>query len=529
MPKLLEIKNLTLGFKQQHGISEVVKDVSFVIEEGQTLALVGESGSGKSVTSLSILKLLSSPPLTFVSGEINWLGENLIHASEKRMRQIRGHEVSVIFQEPLTALNPLHKIYRQISEIIELHQGLNNQQCLDLALEWLAKVGIRNPEKKLDAYPHQLSGGERQRVMIAMALINNPKLLIADEPTTALDVTVQSQILELIKSLQKDIGMSVLFITHDLHIVKKLADKVAVMEKGVLVEQGSTQQVFNNPEHPYTQKLIAAEPHGTPNEVGTFESPIIKVNNLKCWFPIKKGFFKKTVDHIKAVDDISLQIFPGEALGIVGESGSGKSTLGRSLIRLEGSQGEIWFNQYRIDKLGPKELKPLRKDIQIIFQDPFGSLSPRMTIAEIVGEGLEIHGIDSPQEREQKIIDALNEVELDPDYRFRYPNEFSGGQRQRIAIARALVLRPKLLILDEPTSSLDRTIQQQVIELLLRLQKEYKLSYLFISHDLRVVKALCHKVVVMKEGKILEAGDCESLYENPQHPYTKELLETAYY
>jgi len=529
MPTILEINQLGLGFRDKNSVNPVVHGVSFNINEGETLALVGESGSGKSVTALSILQLLNSPPLTFTSGQILWRGEDLVKANDKRLRQIRGHEISVIFQEPLTALNPLHKVYRQISEIIELHQGLSKQACLDLALTWLTKVGIRNPEQKLNSYPHQLSGGERQRVMIAMALINQPKLLIADEPTTALDVSVQAQILELMKDLQQEMGMSVLFITHDLHIVQKLADRVAVMEQGQLVEQGSTRQVFGDPQHPYTQRLIAAEPHGEPLPLNGAQQPIITVNNLKCWFPIKKGLLKKTVAHVKAVDDISLALQPGESLGIVGESGSGKSTLGRSLIRLESSEGEINFNQQRIDRLTAKQLKPLRREFQIIFQDPFGSLSPRMTVAEIIGEGLEIHSIGSRQEREKIIIDAMQDVEMSPELRFRYPNEFSGGQRQRIAIARALVLKPKLLVLDEPTSSLDRTIQQQVIELLLKLQREHELSYLFISHDLRVVKALCHKVLVMQAGKIVEYNDSESLYTNPQHPYTQQLLETAYY
>lgn len=529
MPPILDINDLSLGFREKNSVNPVVHGVSLHINEGETLALVGESGSGKSVTALSVLQLLNSPPLTFTGGQILWQGEDLVKSSDKRLRQIRGHEISVIFQEPLTALNPLHKVYRQISEIIELHQGLGKQACLNLALKWLNKVGIRNPEQKLNSYPHQLSGGERQRVMIAMALINQPKLLIADEPTTALDVSVQAQILELMKDLQQEMGMSVLFITHDLHIVQKLADRVAVMEQGQLVEQGPTSEVFGQPQHPYTQRLIAAEPHGEPLPLHGDQQPIITVNNLKCWFPIKRGLLKKTVAHVKAVDDISLSLQPGESLGIVGESGSGKSTLGRSLIRLESSEGEIIFNQQRIDMLTAKQLKPLRREFQIIFQDPFGSLSPRMTVAEIIGEGLDIHSIGTREEREKIIIDAMHDVELSPELRFRYPNEFSGGQRQRIAIARAIVLKPRLLVLDEPTSSLDRTIQQQVIELLLKLQREHELSYLFISHDLRVVKALCHKVLVMQAGKTVEYNDSESLYTSPQHPYTQQLLETAYY
>ncbi|OMH29496.1 ABC transporter ATP-binding protein [Motiliproteus sp. MSK22-1] len=529
MQPLLSIKDLTLGFKQNGTVNQVVNRISFDLHKGQILGLVGESGSGKSVTALSIIRLLNSPPLTYLGGDIQWNGESLFSATEKRMQQIRGHEISVIFQEPLTSLNPLHKIHRQISETIERHQGLSQQKCIDLALYWLKRVGIRDPERKLNTYPHQLSGGERQRVMIAMALVNKPKLLIADEPTTALDVTIQAQILDLIKELQAEIGMSVLFITHDLHIVRKLANQVVVMEKGDLVEQGSTKAVFENPQHPYTQKLIASEPHGNPAEFTPTEEPILQVNNLRCWFPIKKGLFQRTVDHVKAVDDISLAIMPGESVGVVGESGSGKSTLGKSILSLEKSTGEIWYKGLRIDLLDQKATKPLRKEIQIIFQDPYGSLSPRMTIAEIIGEGMDIHDIGTAAEREEKIVNAMMEVELNPDWRTRYPNEFSGGQRQRIAIARALVLKPKLLILDEPTSSLDRTIQQQVIELLLRLQQSHNLSYLFISHDLRVVKALCHRMVVMQAGKVVEDGNCEDLYQKPTHPYTEQLLKTAFY
>ena len=529
MQPLLNIRDLTLGFKQNGTVNQVVNRISFDLKKGQILGLVGESGSGKSVTALSIIRLLNSPPLTYLGGDIQWNGESLFSATEKRMQQIRGHEISVIFQEPLTSLNPLHKIHRQISETIERHQGLSQKKCIDLALYWLKRVGIRDPERKLNNYPHQLSGGERQRVMIAMALVNKPKLLIADEPTTALDVTIQAQILELIRELQAEIGMSVLFITHDLHIVRKLADHVVVMEKGNLVEQGSTKNVFDNPQHPYTQKLIASEPHGTPLELTPSEKPILQVNNLRCWFPIKKGLFQRTVDHVKAVDDISITIMPGESVGVVGESGSGKSTLGKSILSLEKSTGEIWYNDLRIDLLDRKTIKPLRKEIQIIFQDPYGSLSPRMTISEIISEGMDIHEIGTTEEREAKIINAMREVELNPDWRTRYPNEFSGGQRQRIAIARALVLKPKLLILDEPTSSLDRTIQQQVIELLLRLQQAYNLSYLFISHDLRVVKALCHRMVVMQAGKVVEDGDCEEIYRAPTHPYTQQLLKTAFY
>lgn len=524
---LLRLQDLSLGFSQGGTLSRVVEGVSFSIEPGETLALVGESGSGKSVTSMSILRLLDSPPLTFLGGEIVWQGENLLTASEQRLRQIRGHEISVIFQEPLTALNPLHKIHRQISEVIERHQGLSKTACVDLALEWLNKVGIRNPEAKLNAYPHQLSGGERQRVMIAMALVNRPKLLIADEPTTALDVTIQAQILRLIKELQQEMGMAVLFITHDLHVVRQISDRVAVMEKGILVEQGPTLQVFTNPAHPYTRRLLEAEPHGMPPVFDAEQPPLLTVDDLRCWFPLKRGLLGRTYGYIKAVDGLSLSIRPGESLGIVGESGSGKSTLGKAILRLERSEGEIAYRDQRLNALSEKQLKPLRRDIQVIFQDPYGALSPRMTIREIIGEGLEIHQLGSAAEREAQIIEAMNAVELNPDWLNRYPNEFSGGQRQRICIARALVLKPKLLILDEPTSSLDRTVQQQVIELLQRLQAEHGLSYLFISHDLRVVKALCHHIIVMQSGHIVEAGPADLLFEQPSQPYTRELLRTA--
>lgn len=524
---LLDIHDLSLGFGSATTSNPVVNRVSLQLNSGEILALVGESGSGKSVTAMSILKLLDSPPLVYRGGEIRWQGENLLKASETRLRQIRGHEISVIFQEPLTALNPLHPIHRQISEVIERHQGLDRKACVDLALEWLKKVGIRDPETRLNDYPHQLSGGERQRVMIAMALVNRPKLLIADEPTTALDVTIQAQILQLIKSLQREMGMAVLFITHDLHVVRQLADCVAVLEKGVLVEQGPTREVFASPQHPYTKKLLDAEPHGAPPAFDGTRPPLLTTEGLRCWFPIRRGLFQRTVGHVKAVDGIDLAIRPGESLGIVGESGSGKSTLGRSLLRLIASEGAIRFDGQRLDQLDQKALKPLRREMQVIFQDPFGALSPRMTVRELIGEGLEIHRIGTPAEREQRIREAMREVELNPDWINRYPNEFSGGQRQRICIARALVLKPRLLILDEPTSSLDRTIQQQVIELLQRLQQEHGLSYLFISHDLRVVRALCHRILVMKAGRVVEMGDCETVYNAPREPYTRELLRTA--
>ncbi len=524
---LLELRNVALGFAGETGVVPVVREVSFALDAGQTLALVGESGSGKSVTALSILRLLDSPPLALLGGQVLWQGEDLLTATEPRLRQIRGHEIGVIFQEPLTALNPLHPIHRQISEVIERHQGLSRQACMDLALEWLERVGIRDPREKLSAYPHQLSGGERQRVMIAMALVNRPKLLIADEPTTALDVTIQAQVLKLIKALQVELGMAVLFITHDLHIVRQFADTVAVMEKGRLVEQGATPEVFSRPAHPYTQKLLAAEPHGQPPAFAEDAEALLKVEDLRCWFPVKRGLLRRVTGHVKAVDGISLDIRPGEAVGVVGESGSGKSTLGKAVLRLQSSEGTILFRDLRLDQLSPGALKPLRREIQVIFQDPFGALSPRMTILEIIREGLDIHDIGNREDRESQVIDAMRAVDLDPDWRFRYPNEFSGGQRQRICIARALVLKPRLLILDEPTSSLDRTVQQQVIELLQKLQQDHGLSYLFISHDLRVVRALCHRIIVMQAGRVVEAGPSEQVYTQPRQAYTQELLRTA--
>lgn len=530
-PPLLEIRDLTLGFRaysqKNPTVNTVVKGVNLRIGKGETLAIVGESGSGKSVTALSVIKLLDSPPLVYEGGSVLWQGEELLDASESRLRQIRGHDISVIFQEPLTALNPLHRIHRQITEVIERHQGLSKSACEKKALEWLQRVGIRNPEAKMQAYPHELSGGERQRVMIAMALVNDPKLLIADEPTTALDVTIQAQILKLIKDLQAQLGMAVLFISHDLHIVKQVAEHVVVMEKGHVVESGLTRDVLETPQHPYSQKLVSAEPHGNPPGFDTTATPLLQVDDLKCWFPVHKGLFKRVDHYVKAVDGISLDIRPGESVGIVGESGSGKSTLGRSILRLVESRGGITFKGHRIDGLDNQALKPFRRDIQVVFQDPYGSLSPRMTVREIVGEGLEIHQIGSAEERVARIAQALAQVDLNPEWLDRYPNEFSGGQRQRICIARSLVLEPKLLILDEPTSALDRTIQQQVIELLQRLQAEMGLSYLFISHDLRVVRALCHRVLVMRAGEVIEFGSAEALYRAPEHPYTQELLRTA--
>jgi microcin C transport system ATP-binding protein len=441
---------------------------------------------------------------------------------------IRGSEISMLFQEPMTSLNPLHTVEKQINEALFLHRGLPPSKASPIALEWIRRVGLSDPEKKMFSFPHQLSGGERQRVMIAMALVNEPKLLIADEPTTALDVTIQAQILELMKELQRELRMSVLFITHDLGIVRRIADRVAVMHDGVLVETEGTARIFDAPEHPYTQKLLAAEPKGESPPSDPDRKPIVSAQNLRVWFPIQRGVLRMTRGHVKAVDGVTFKVRKGQTLGVVGESGSGKTTLGKALLKLEQSEGEIWFEGKPLHEYEAKMLRPLRRRMQVIFQDPFGSLSPRMSVEQIIGEGLLINKIGTAESREQRIIEVIKEVGLDPEHRHRYPHEFSGGQRQRIALARALVLQPDILILDEPTSSLDRTIQFQVIELLKSLQARHKLSYIFISHDLKVVKSLCHDLVIMKEGKIVEEGAARRIFRNPQHPYTQELLATAF-
>lgn len=523
---LLEIKQLNLGFSHAHGLNHVVSDLDLNIEKGQIHALVGESGSGKSVTALSIIQLLDSPPLKIISGEINWRSEDLTKATQARLREIRGDKISVVFQEPMTSLNPLHSIEKQLGEVIILHTLCSKKEASAKVLEWLKKVGIRSPEQKLKALPHQLSGGEKQRVMIAMALVNKPDLLIADEPTTALDVTIQAQILSLIAKLQQETQMSVLFITHDLSVVKRIADHVSVMEKGRIVESAPKQVIFEQPNHPYTLKLIAAEPSGTATNTLT-EQTLLDLEQVKVWFPIRKGILQRTVDHFKAVDDISFTLNVGETLGVVGESGSGKSTLAKAILQLIKSDGKVVFLSQNIQGLKQHQMRAHRQHMQVVFQDPYGSLSPRMSVGEIIGEGLEIHSPSDAINREQRIKEVMQEVEIDPSWRERYPNEFSGGQRQRIAIARALILRPKFLILDEPTSSLDRTIQIQIIELLKRLQLKYQLSYLFISHDLAVVKALSHNVLVMQSGKVVESGSCEQIFSTPKQHYTQQLLKAA--
>ncbi|WP_299178461.1 ABC transporter ATP-binding protein [uncultured Neptuniibacter sp.] len=526
---LLSVHNLSVHFSQgEEEPVEAVKNISFEIGRGQTLALVGESGSGKSVSAMSVLKLLPYPKASHPTGEIFYDGNNLLNYTENQMRQLRGDKISVIFQEPMTSLNPLHTIQKQIGETLLLHRGLTGKQARSRILELLDLVGIPNPESRLNSYPHELSGGQRQRVMIAMALANDPELLIADEPTTALDVTIQEQILTLLQDLQNKLGMAILLITHDLNIVRRYAHHVCVMYQGELVETAATQQLFAQPEHPYTQKLINAEPSGMPTPTNHDTSPILETTDLKIWFPVKQGFFQRTVDHIKAVNQLDLTLLQGETLGVVGESGSGKTTLGLAILKLISSEGSIRFAGQELKDLDQKSVKPFRRKLQIVFQDPFGSLSPRMSVSEIIAEGLQIHHPESRDQHDMLIIEALREVGINPESRHRYPHEFSGGQRQRIAIARALVLKPELIILDEPTSALDRTVQKQIVELLRNLQLKYGLSYLFISHDLAVVKALSHRLLVMHHGNVVEQGPATDIFTSPQHPYTQKLLSAAF-
>ncbi len=524
---LIEVRDLAVEFVSGAQQQRVVESVSFDIRRGETLALVGESGSGKSVTAHSILRLLPYPLARHPAGSIRYDNQDLLHLDEKKMRHIRGNRIAMIFQEPMTSLNPLHNIEKQINEVLMLHKGLRGKEATARTLELLELVGIPDPVKRLKALPHELSGGQRQRVMIAMALANEPELLIADEPTTALDVTVQLKILELLKRLQAKLGMALLLISHDLNLVKRIAHRVCVMQRGCIVEQASCAELFRAPQHPYTKMLLGAEPSGAPaaNPEG---APLLEVEDLRVWFPIKKGLLRRTVDHVKAVDGINFSLPQGQTLGIVGESGSGKSTLGLAILRLIGSKGAIRFENQRLDGMSQQQVRPLRREMQVVFQDPFGSLSPRMCVSDIVGEGLRIHRIGTEAEQEQAIMEALREVGLDPETRHRYPHEFSGGQRQRIAIARALVLKPALILLDEPTSALDRTVQRQVVELLRALQTKYNLTYLFISHDLAVVKALSHQLMVVKQGQVVEQGPAAEIFAAPQHTYTQQLLEAAF-
>ncbi|TCV67938.1 ABC transporter ATP-binding protein [Neorhizobium sp. S3-V5DH] len=526
---LLSVRDLSVAFRQGSDTSLAVDRVSFEIHPGEVVALVGESGSGKSVTANSILKLLPYPAASHPSGEIFFEGRDLLRASEPELRNVRGDDITMIFQEPMTSLNPLHTIEKQIGEILELHKGITGQIARIRTLELLNQVGIREPEKRLTAYPHELSGGQRQRVMIAMALANRPKLLIADEPTTALDVTVQAQILDLLRSLKGEHGMSMLFITHDLGIVRKFADRVCVMTKGRIVESGTVEDVFSRPQHEYTRHLLGSEPRGEPPPANPTKPVIMEGKDIRVWFPIKAGLMRRVVDHVKAVDGIDLTLRAGETLGVVGESGSGKTTLGLALARLISSQGRIAFIGNEIDKFSFKEMLPFRDRLQVVFQDPYGSLSPRMSVGEIVAEGLKVHERSlSADERDKRVAWALTEVGLDPATRWRYPHEFSGGQRQRIAIARAMVLKPRFVMLDEPTSALDMTVQAQVVDLLRDLQRKYDLAYLFISHDLKVVKALANHVIVMRLGKVVEEGPAEQIFKAPKEQYTRALMAAAF-
>ena len=521
---LLDVKELSVAF----GGKVVVDRVSFAMAKGETLALVGESGSGKSVSALSILRLLQYPPASHPTGEILFKGQDLLKASERELRGVRGRHISMIFQEPMTSLNPLHSVEKQIGEVLELHQGVKGSAARTQIIELLNKVGIRDAASRLADYPHQLSGGQRQRVMIAMALANKPDILIADEPTTALDVTVQAQILKLLKDLQAEFGMALLLITHDLGIVRRMADKVCVMQKGRIVEAAPPRDIFSKPQHEYTKMLLAAEPKGQPPVSKAGAAVIVETQDLKVWYPIKRGFFKKTVGHVKAVDGLSLTLREGQTLALVGESGSGKTTTGLAIMRLISSEGTISFKGSRIDGLRTKAMRPLRKDMQVVFQDPYGSLSPRMSVLQIVEEGLQIQNPSmTAAGRRKRVGEALVEVGLDPANMDRYPHEFSGGQRQRIAIARALALQPKFIMLDEPTSALDMSVQAQVVDLLRALQTKHGLSYLFISHDLKVVRALANDVIVLRNGKVEERGTAAEIFNTPKADYTKALLAAA--
>lgn len=526
---LLSVQDLSIMFRQGSRETLAVDRISFSIKKGETLALVGESGSGKSVTALSVMKLLPYPAASHPSGRIFFKGRDLIGLSEREIREVRGDDITIIFQEPMTSLNPLHTIERQIGEILELHRGLTGLAARARIIELLSQVGIPDPAQRLKSYPHQMSGGQRQRVMIAMALANEPDLLIADEPTTALDVTVQAQILKLLKDLQSRLGMAMLFITHDLGIVRRIADRVCVMKDGKIVEENNVADIFKSPQHPYTKALLAAEPRMQAAPMNPAADVVLKTDDLKVWFPIKRGLMRKVVGHIKAVDGVSLEVRKGETLGVVGESGSGKTTLGLAMLRLISSDGPIVFMGSDLQGLRFKQMRPHRRNMQIVFQDPYGSLSPRMSISDIIQEGMWIHQPHlSREECEQRVIKALEEVGLNPEWRHRYPHEFSGGQRQRIAVARAVVLEPSFVVLDEPTSALDMLIQAQMVDLLCALQKRHDLTYMFISHDLRVVAAMSSRLMVMKSGKVVEAGPAADLFKSPKDPYTRALFAAAF-
>jgi microcin C transport system ATP-binding protein len=526
---LLSVRDLSVAFRQDGRETLAVDRVSFDMGAGDTLALVGESGSGKSVTALSILKLLPYPAASHPSGRILFKGQDLLAASEDDMRRVRGDDITMVFQEPMTSLNPLHTVSRQIGEILEVHKGIGGRAARERTLELLDLVGIREARGRLDAYPHQLSGGQRQRVMIAMALANEPDLFIADEPTTALDVTVQAQILKLLADLKRRLHMALLFITHDLGIVRKIADRVCVMTQGKIVEAGPVAEIFSRPQHPYTQKLLAAEPKGEPRPVAETAPVVVEADRLKVWFPIKRGFLRKTIGHVKAVDGVSIKLRRGETVGVVGESGSGKTTLGLAILRLIRSEGRIVVLSRRIDSLESRAIRVLRKNMQVVFQDPYGSLSPRLSIADIVGEGLDVQrpGLGYGERREI-VARALLDVGIDPAAMDRYPHEFSGGQRQRIAIARAMALDPQFVVLDEPTSALDMSVQAQIVDLLRELQQKKDLAYLFISHDLKVVRALANSIVVMRDGKVVEQGTADEIFTSPRSEYTRALFAAAF-
>ena len=522
---VLQVAGLNISFRQDGQTLHAVRDVTFSVAKGETLALVGESGSGKSVTALSTVALL--PESAEITGSVRYKGTEMIGATPAELRRVRGNDISFIFQEPMTSLNPLHTVEHQIAESLALHQGLGGAKARTRVLELLEKVGIRDAETRMTAYPHQLSGGQRQRVMIAMALANGPDLLIADEPTTALDVTIQAQILDLLADLKRSEGLSLLFITHDLTIVRRIADRVCVMQGGQIVEQGPTADIFANPRHDYTKKLLAAEARGLPDPVPANAPEVLKTEALRVWFPITRGVLRRTVGHVKAVNAASLTVRAGETLGVVGESGSGKTTLALAILRLTPATGRVTFLGRDLQTLQGRDLRTLRRDMQVVFQDPFGSLSPRMTAEAIIAEGLGVHGLEPGRDRRSMVADIMGEVGLDPATMPRYPHEFSGGQKQRIAIARAMILRPKLVVLDEPTSALDMTVQVQIVDLLRDLQRKWGLAYLFISHDLRVVRALAHKIMVMQNGDVVEEGAAADVFANPQHAYTRTLLAAA--
>ncbi len=528
MSPLLSVEDLRVTFTTPSGPLEAVRGVSFELARGETLAIVGESGSGKSVTALSVLQLLPYPAASHPSGSVRFEGRELVGAPAEVLQQIRGDRIAMIFQEPMTSLNPLHRVEKQIAETLMLHGGAAAQGARARTLELLELVGIEDPEGRLNSYPHELSGGQRQRVMIAMALANDPDILIADEPTTALDVTIQAQILALLKELQRELGMAMLLITHDLSVVRKVSDRVCVMTNGEIVEAGASAQVFDAPAHAYTRHLLAAEPKGEPPTRGAEAEEIVRGRDVRVWFPIKRGVFRRTVSHLKAVERVSIAVREGETVGVVGESGSGKTTLGLALLRLQRSTGSIRIRGRELQGLSWKQTRPLRREMQMVFQDPFSSLSPRMSIGSIIEEGLAIHELGDARSREERVIRVLEEVGLDPETRHRYPHEFSGGQRQRVAIARAIVLQPRFVILDEPTSALDRSVQAQIIDLLRDLQRRHGLSYLFISHDLRVVRALSHYVLVMRNGLVVEQGASDRIFRDPQQEYTRRLMRAAF-